>query len=173
MLPHERLARYEMPERRGRKTYSLFHVLRMALVAHERRKLLFRALRAATSGAIVISDRYPSDTIGAIDSSCFGREALENSDSRLKRWFMAKEHTLYQALPKPWLVLRLMAPLETAIKRDAQRVKRGGPNAEAVQRRWSLETCAEFTAASTVLIDTDGPLDETIRAAVRAVWDTL
>jgi len=172
-LPHERLAEYETQERRDRKTYSLFHVLRMTLVAHERRKLLFRALRDATSGAIVISDRYPSDTVGAIDSSCFGREALENSDSRLKRWFMAKEHALYRALPKPWLVLRLMAPIGTAIKRDAERVKRGGPNAEALRRRWTLETCAEFAAASTVLIDTDRPLDETIRAAIRAVWDTL
>jgi hypothetical protein len=145
----------------------------MTLLAHERRKLLFRALRAATSGAIVISDRYPSDIIGAIDSSCFDREALENSNSRLKRWFMAKEHALYRALPEPWLVLRLVAPIETAIKRDAERMKRGGPNSDAVRRRWGLETCAEFTAASTVLIDTDRQLDETIRAAVRAVWDTL
>jgi thymidylate kinase len=173
LLPHERLAEYEKPERRQRKTYSIVYVLRMALLAYERRKLLFRALRAATSGAIVISDRYPSDVVGAIDSPCFDREASEKSNFRLKRWFMAKELALYRALPKPWLVLRLVAPIETALQRDAGRVKRGGPNAEAVRRRWDLETRAEFATAPTVLIDASGPLDETIRAAMRAVWDVL
>jgi thymidylate kinase len=173
LFPHERLAEYEKPERRHRKTYSIFYVMRMALLAHDRRKLLFRALRAATTGAIVISDRYPSDAVGAIDSPCFDRETLEKSNFRPKRWFMAKEHALYQTLPKPWLVLRLMAPIETALQRDAGRVKRGGPNAEAVRRRWDLETRAEFATAPTVPINTSGPLDETIRAAMRAVWDAL
>jgi hypothetical protein len=145
----------------------------MTLLAHERRKLLFHALRAATSGAIVISDRFPSDVVGATDSSRFDEEAMEKSRFSLKRLLMAKERAMYSTLPKPSLVLRLVAPIETAIQRDAERVKRGGPNAEVVRRRWDLEMRAEFATAPTVLIDTASPLDETICTAVRAVWNAL
>ena len=175
LLPHERLGEYEKPERRHGKTYSLLYVMRMTMLAYERRKLLFRALRAATSGAIVVSDRYPSQTCGAIDSSCFDEEALKKSRSRLKRWLMAKENTLYHALPKPSLVLRLVAPIATAIERDAQRMKPEGPNPQAVRRRWDLEGRAEFEFAAirSVVIDANKPLDETIRAAVRVAWDSL
>ena len=86
---------------------------------------------------------------------------------------MRREQRLYHRIPKPTLVLRLVTSVDTAIIRDAERVKQGGPNAEAVRRRWDLETCAEFPGVNAVSIDTGGPLDETIRAATRVIWETL
>jgi thymidylate kinase len=173
LMPHERLGEYEKPERRLAKTYSLFYVLRMFLLAHDRRALLFRALRAATAGEIVVSDRYPSGTIGAIDSSCFDEQAQSRCQSAIKRWFMRRERGLYRGLPKPTLVLRLVTSIDIAVRRDAERVKEGGPNAEAVRRRWDLETCAEFPGVEVIPIDTGRPLEETIRATTRAVWEAL
>jgi len=173
LLAGERLGEYERPERRQEKRYSLVHVLRMTLLAYDRKQLLKKALRSATAGAIVISDRYPSEDVGAIDSSCFSEEAEAATRSPLKRWLMRRERLLYQGLPRPNIVIRLIAPMNTAIQRDSRRMKEGGPDAEAVQRRWVMENQAAFRGSTTVLINTDAPLDETARAVVRAVWSEL
>lgn len=170
LFPSERPGEYERLERRRERRYSLLYILRMTILAYERRKLLRQALRAATTGSIVISDRYPSHSIGAIDSSCFGDAALAGSGSELKRWLMKREQTVYKTLPRPDLVIRLMAPIETAIERDATRLKEGGPDLDAVQRRWDMETQADFSPTPVIPIDTNRPLDETIRAVVKAVW---
>ena len=173
LLSKERAGEYEKPERRREKQYSLLYILRMTLVAYDRRNLLRRALRAATAGSIVISDRYPAENVGAIDSSCFDEAALAKCTSPMGRWLMNCERALYKGLPKPGLLLCLEAPIETAIERDAQRSKPGGPDAAAVRRRWELESRPESSAAQAIRIDTSQPLDETVRMVVRAVWSAL
>ncbi len=169
----ERPGEYEKPERRQEKAYSLIYVLRMVLAAHDRRKLLTRAHREATAGRIVISDRYPSDTPGAIDSSAFDEEAIDRCDSPLKRWLMRLEQAQYRSLPRPDLVVRLMAPLDVTITRDQRRFKEGGADADALRRRWDLETKAYLGGDRVVHIDTSQPLDDTIRNILTAVWRRL
>jgi thymidylate kinase len=173
LLLKERAGEYEKPERRREQRYSLIYILRMTLLAYDRRKLVGRALRAATAGSVVITDRYPSESVGAIDSCCFDEVAVARCGSPLKRWLMNQERALYKGLPKPGLVLRLTAPVETTIERDARRLKQGGPDPAAVRRRWELENRSEFSGTSEVRIDTNRPLEETIRTVVRAVWAAL
>jgi hypothetical protein len=76
-------------------------------------------------------------------------------------------------LPRPNLLLRLMAPIETTIERDARRLKQGGPDAAAVLRRRELESRPEFSRVPLIQIDTNRPLDETIQTVVGAVWSAL
>lgn len=173
LISNERTGEYEKPERRREKQYSLLYILRMTLLAYDRRKLLSRALQAATSGSIVISDRYPSESVGTIDSCCFDEAALANCSSPLKRWLMNQERALYKGLPKPDLLLRLTAPIETAIERDARRLKQDGPDEAAVRRRWELESRPEFSGTPEIRVDTNRQLDETIRTVVGAVWAAL
>ena len=173
LFSKERAGEYQKPERRRDKQYSLLYVLRMTLLAYDRRKLLGRALRAASAGSVVISDRYPSESVGAIDSCCFDEAALANCSSPLKRWLMNRERMLYKGFPKPDLLLCLEAPIETTIERDARRVKQGGPDAAAVRRRWELESPPASSRSAAIRIDTSRPLDETLRTAVRAVWSAL
>ena len=173
LLLKESSGEYEKPERRREQRYSLVYVLRMTLLAYDRRKLLGRALRAATAGSVVISDRYPSESAGAIDSSCFDEAAVAKCGSPLKRWLMKRERALYKGLPKPGLLLRLTAPIETTIDRDARRLKQGGPDAAAVRRRWELESRPEFSGTPEIRLDTNRPLHETIRTVVGTVWAAL
>jgi thymidylate kinase len=173
VLSKERTGEYEKPERRREQQYSLVYILRMTLLAYDRRKLVGRALRAATAGTVVIIDRYPSESVGAIDSCCFDEAAVARCGSPLKRWLMNQERALYKGLPKPGLLLRLSAPIETTIERDAHRLKQGGPDAAAVRRRWELENRTEFSGTPEIPIDTNRPLDETIRTVVGAVWAAL
>ena len=86
---------------------------------------------------------------------------------------MGLERGLHASLPRPGLVLRLEAPVETTIRRDAERSKPEGPDAAAVLRRWDLETQAEFAGSPVVRLRTDAPLEETLRMAVRAAWKHL
>jgi thymidylate kinase len=173
VVSKERAGEYEKPERRREKRYSLLYILRMTLLAYDRRKLLGRALRAATAGSVVISDRYPSESVGAIDSCCFDEVALAKCSSPLKRWLMNRERALYKGLPKPGLLLCLTAPIETTIERDARRLKHGGPDAAAVRRRWELENRPEFSGTPVIQIDTNRPMDETVQTVVGAVWSAL
>jgi len=173
LFSKERAGEYEKPERRREKRYSLLYILRMTLLAYDRRNLLRRALRAATAGSVVISDRYPSESVGAIDSCCFDEAALANCSSPLKRWLTNQERALYKGLPRPGLLLCLEAPIETTIERDALRLKQGGPDAAAVRRRWELESRPEPFGTLAIRIDTSQPLDETVRTVVRAVWSAL
>jgi thymidylate kinase len=173
LFSEERAGEYEKPERRRQKRYSLLYVLRVTLLAHDRRKLLSRALRAATAGSIVLSDRYPSERAGAIDSCCFDEEALAKCTSPLKRWLMKQERALYKGLPRPDTLLCLEAPIQTTIERDARRLKPGGPDAAALLRRWDMEGRPESSGTLTIRIDTSRPLEETVRTVIRAVWSAL
>ena len=173
LFSNERAGEYEKPERRRKKQYSLLYVLRMTLLAYDRRKLLGRALQAATAGSIVISDRYPSERVGAIDSGCFDEEALAKCSSPLKRWLMSLERALSKGWPRPDLLLCLEAPIETTIERDARRLKHDGPDAAAVARRRELENRPECSGVPVIGIDTSRPLEETVRTVVRAVWSAL
>lgn len=169
----ERSSEYERPERRGIGEASLLHVLRMTLLAYDRRALLRRCWRAAADGAIIIADRYPSETPGAIDGGRFNEADLAACRSPLKRWLMSCEMALSTGLPRPDLVLRLAASPATAVLRDATREKADAPDAESVMRRWAMETCAAFDGTPEVRIDTDQPLEKSAAAAVRAVWTAI
>jgi hypothetical protein len=169
LFPGERPGEYEKQDRRSKRKYSLLYCLRMMMLAHDRYILLARALRLSAAGALVISDRYPSMATGAIDSSCFDDDALTSAGSRLKRWMMTRERALYARMPKPSFVLRLSAPMETAISRDASRNKVGGPDGAAVRRRWDMETGGVF-GSRVLAVRTDRQLQETIDHIVRAAW---
>jgi thymidylate kinase len=173
LFRNERPSQYQKPERRRAQQFSLLYIFHMTLLAYERRKLLRGAFRMAAAGDVVVSDRYPSASTGAIDSSCFDDAAVIKCGSALKRFFMNMERAFYKGMPKPDLVIRLVAPMGTAIQRDAQRVKPGGPDSEAVQRRWAFESQADYFGVPVVHIDTNRPIDETIRDVVATVWAAL
>lgn len=173
VLPTERLSEYEKPQRREGKKFSLLYTLRMVLLAHDRRQLMRRANRSLTAGTIVISDRCPPTNAGAIDGSAFDDAAIANASSPLQRWLMRKEQRIYRMLPKPRLVLQLSTAVETAIQRDLHRLKKGGPNAETIRRRWALEKDAKFDGSTVVVIDAQGDVDATLRSVMRAAWHEL
>jgi thymidylate kinase len=172
-LPTERLSEYEKPQRRADKRFSLLYTLRMVLLAHDRRHLMMHASRSLAAGAIIISDRCPPTNAGGIDGSAFDETAITNASSTIQRWLMRKEQRIYQLLPKPRLVLHLATGVETAIQRDLHRVKPGGPNADAIRRRWALEKDAKFEGSTVAVIDAQGDVDATLRAVMRATWHEL
>lgn len=152
---------------------SLLNTVWLTVLAYDRRALLCRCWRYAAAGSIVLADRYPSATIGAVDSSRFDDEALARCGSGLKRWLMRRERALYTGLPQPTLVIRLTAPIETSLQRDAARNKKDGPDPAAVERRRKIETETEFPHSRVISVDTEQPLEETLKAVMRALWGSV
>ncbi len=173
LLPGERSGQYQNAERRADLNFSYPYVMRMLLLAHDRRKLLFKIRGAATGGAIVITDRYPPSGDGAIDGRQFGAAAIAACGSRWKAALMRREARLYDDLPKPDLVIRLTAPIQTTLLRDASRSKQDGPDPDSVLRRRNLETMAEFPDVPVLLVNTDAPLEQSIAEVLRAAWQSL
>jgi thymidylate kinase len=173
LLRSERSSEYQKTERRQTNNYSLIHVIHMLMLAYERRNLLRRSASAAAAGALVVSDRYPSATIGATDSSSFDDEAIASCKSRVKRWMMRQERKLYDSILLPDLVIRLEAPIALTTRRDSERIKPGGPDALALKRRWQLETVTKYGGVPEVVLHTDRSIEETSRDAVAAVWRRL
>jgi thymidylate kinase len=171
--PGERLREYEKPERRAQRRYSTLFIIGKLLVAWDRRQLLDRTMRAVSSGTIVISDRCPASNATGLDGSAFDDLAIARAPSRFTRWLMEYERSIYRSLPKPRLVLKLNVPIETALRRDLTRCKAGGPDPLAVQRRWALESGAEYAGSIVCPIDTDGDVEDTLRASVEAVWQSV
>ena len=172
-LPSERPSEPEAPERWAERRYSTLFLISKLLVAFDRQRLLIRNMRAMSAGAIVISDRCHVTNATGMDGSAFDDLALSRARSPFQRWLMERERAIYRSLPRPRLVLKLSVPLETALKRDLARGKRGGPDPSAIQRRWNRESGSEFAKSTICVIDADGDLEDTLRAITTRVWQAI
>jgi thymidylate kinase len=154
----------------GDKSYPWSYVLRKLMLAYERVSLLRRAFRRASAGAIVLTDRYPSDTVGAIDSASFDQVAIENESSALKRWLMQIERNLYQQINSPNLVIKLEVDVDEAIRRNITRDKIDKQSNAYVAARHAQPIRPLFHRCPTVVLQTDKPLDESILEIKELIW---
>ena len=154
---------------------SLFFAIRAVSLAWDRRKLLIKARRRAMIGDIIICDRYPSETIGAMDSP----RLRENANVRGIRMtfynFLARlEAKLYRQIPPPDLVLQLKVSLEVAKQRNRERIKNGKESDEYIESRHMKNKGWQLSDRTSVHdIDTDQPLDKTLLSVKKQIWEAL
>ena len=172
-LPKEHPDEDEKPERQIERPYSTLFIISKLLVAVDRQRLLTRSMRTMSSGTILISDRCHVTNFTGMDGSAFDDLAITRARSPFQRRLMERERAIYRCLPRPRLVLKLSVPLETALKRDLDRCKPGGPNPGAVQCRWTRESGSEFAKSTVCPINTDGDIEETLRAVAARVWQSI
>jgi thymidylate kinase len=152
---------------------SLLYALRLVVLAWDRQRLILKNRRRAAQGEIIVCDRYPSRTVGAMDSPRLVEEPIKTGlvasiYNRLARL----EKQLYQQIPPPDIVLKLRVSLETAKKRNRER---NGQDGEAYlearhrqSRAWHMpETRNVYD------IDTEQSLTETILCVKKAIWESL
>lgn len=160
-------------ERQIERPYSTLFIISKLLVAVDRQELLIRSMRTMSSGTILISDRCHVTNATGMDGSAFDDLAITRARFPFQRRLMEWEREIYRCLPRPKLVLKLSVPLETALKRDLERCKPGGPDPIAVQRRWTRESGSEFAKSTVCLIDADRGVEETLRAVAARVWQSI
>jgi thymidylate kinase len=154
---------------------GLAYAIRAVSVAWDRRRLLVKVRRAAANGDIVICDRYPSEVVGAMDSPRLrvhegAGGILGSLHDRLARL----EHRLYAQIPPPDVVLQLKVSLETAKRRNRERVKPGKEaDAYVESRHRQAGGWLRAGVGSVREIDTEQPLVETLLCVKKAIWESL
>jgi thymidylate kinase len=152
---------------------SLPYAVRAVVLAWDRQRLILKARRRAAAGEIIICDRYPSRTIGAMDSPRLAEELLKtgpmvtiyNHLARLEKW-------LYQQIPPPDIVLKLRVSLEIAKKRNRERNGQDGEAYLEARHRQSQDWQMPGTRYI-YDIDTDQPLEKTLSTVKEAIWESL
>jgi thymidylate kinase len=175
ILPGQRSVNVEIKaEDEENPEYPLIFVFRKVMQAYDRRALLRKAFKASRNGKIILSDRYPSDRVGAIDGATFEDERIEQEKSQLKKGLMKLERRLYDDICPPDFVLQLTISVEKAIERNQRRTKSGfQQSTDYVKARHSQKCMPEFNRCPVVTIDTDGSLEDTILQVKRQVWSHL
>jgi thymidylate kinase len=149
--------------------------IKAVTLAWERRNLTTKARRWAANGEIVICDRYPSETIGAMDSPRLREQSTESgTKAALYNWLARVEQRLYRQIPPPDIVLRLNVSVETAKQRNRERVKSSKEADDYLEARH--RQFREWHKSGTKYlheIDTERPLAETILNVKKMIWESL
>jgi len=156
-------------------TTSLLYAIRSVALAWDRKKLLIKARQSAANGEVIICDRYPSLTVGAMDSP----RLEENSNSggfrmSIFNYLAQMESKIYRQIPIPDLVLKLNVSIEIAKQRNKDRIKKGKESDEYVESRHMLQKNWKIPGKSGIYnIDTDQSLGETILMVKKTIWEAL
>ena len=153
------------------KVYPLISAIRSVFLAYDRRALLSRAFAQAANGNIVLCDRYPSMSKGAPDGPQLQQFVIDPKRYPIQAWLARTEKRLYQEIPAPDLVISLHVPVEVALLRNKNRGKEEPE--DYVRFRHSLASNLEYRNAPIYKINTDQPLDTTVREVKNNIWRNL
>ena len=148
------------------------YALRAVALAHERKRLLVRAHRAARDGAIFMSDRYPTMLPGVPEGPALS--FLLRDANPLYAWLARIEESAYRAIPPADLVLHLQVPIDLACRRNLTRDKAGVRKpTDVIRRRYAQTTELDFPGVPVHRVSTDADLESTLRAVKEIVWNAL
>lgn len=152
---------------------SFPYAFRSVSLAWDRQRLIRKTRRLAAAGQLIICDRYPSRTIGAMDSPRLEEETLKKGPvATLYNRLARLEKRLYRQIPPPDTVLRLRVSLETAKKRNRER---GAQDNEVYLEARHRQSQAWYMPGTSYIydIDTELSLEETIGNVKKAIWESL
>jgi thymidylate kinase len=169
---HSDIVSYPSDDRVGDRL-PLLYMIRCLMIAFDRKKLLSRVLRRASRGAIMICDRYPTAVVGAMDSPRLIPSPSSGNYYSLKNILARKENSIYNQIPRPDVVLKLQVPLEIAINRNRERIKKDKEDEDYVRRRHDDAAKIYFKNTQVYEINTATSLNETLLLAKRIIWSHL
>ena len=153
------------------EVYPLISAIRSVFIAYDRRALLSRAFARAANGSIVLCDRYPSMSKGAADGPQLQQFVIDPKRYPIQSWLARIEKRFYHEIPAPDMVISLHVPLEVALIRNKNRGKEEPE--DYVRYRHSMASNLEYGNAPVFEINTDQPLDMTVREIKKSIWRNL
>lgn len=152
---------------------SLVYAVRAIALAWDRRALLLKVRRAVAHGEIVISDRYPTNSMGMMDSPRLNENLKQKGFIGLMYgWLARMEMELYRHIPPPHIVLRLNVSFDVAKKRNSSREI--VDDEVYLQNRHQQAKEWYVTGTRSVQdVNTDLSLAETLLIVKQAIWMSL
>jgi hypothetical protein len=144
--------------------YSGLLTVWATVVAVEKRIKLAAAVRGASRGLVVLTDRYPQDELLSFNESPL-LARLTRVPAFLRR-FEAGAYALAHRLP-PDLVIKLVVTPETAARREPEM------DPQIIQERIASLQRLQFPGARVVCVDAERPVAEVVRAVKREIWQLL
>ena len=158
---------------KNKRKVSLLSMMRCVMIAFDRKKLLLKAYRRASRGAVVICDRYPSCTVGAMDGPRLNQCKQKGHKIFLKNILTKVEYKIYRKIRPADIVLQLTVPLETAVRRNINRRKHGKETEEYVRRRHAEAGTVSSEKSILYRINTEAPIKETVLFIKDIIWSHL
>jgi thymidylate kinase len=148
---------------------SYLFLIRQVVLAYDRYSLVSKLWRKSTNGNIVICDRYKSEMYGVMDSK---RLIVENY-SGFKRRLAIIENKYYDLMPEPDLMFYLTVPVEVAVQRNEDRIKKGKESEYFLKLRHAQNQDLSYKAKVNVKIDTNRDYLEVIGEIKELIWKNI
>ena len=166
--PHDQPSRANTES--ANKTSTFLQAARYYTLALDRYRVVLAGRKHVDRGCIVIADRYPSLSIGKMDSP---RIVATETSSRLLHKLAEKERDLYKKMGSVDLLLRLSVPVEVAIERNRNRVKENKESDNEIRQRYEINQSLDYGQNNLVEFDTDCDYAICIRQVKSLIWKTL
>jgi thymidylate kinase len=159
----------------GHAQVSLIYAVRAVALAWDRYRLLVKVRRWAANGNIIVCDRYPTETLDAMDSPRLQEHpASHGIKTQLYNYLARQENRIYKQMPPPDIVLKLKVSIETAKQRNRDRIEIGMDDEDYLEaRHLQAGNWQKHGTKYSYDIDTEMSLAETILTVKRSVWEAL
>lgn len=159
----------------GHAQISLIYAVRAAALAWDRYQLLVKVRRWAANGNIIICDRYPTETLDAMDSPRLREHPKDHrTKTRIYNYLARLENRIYKQMPPPDIVLALKVSIETAKQRNRNRIEVGMDDEDYLEaRHLQASKWHKHGTQYSYDIDTEMSLAETVLTVKRSIWEVL
>ncbi|WP_444984373.1 hypothetical protein [Halomonas mongoliensis] len=148
-------------QRQREKNRILKDAIPSLLLAWMRLSLSKRSRRLADSEVLVISDRWPTLEYGKMDGPKIALD-VTGFKGRILRLLAGVESAIYRQIEPADVVFYLVVDEETAIQRNAERVKEGKETTEDIIRRHRQNIDFHPIAHQVERIENNGTLEEVL-----------
>lgn len=149
------------PSRVRRKTRIVRDALPSLLLALLRLRVSRQARRLARAGVTVIADRWPTLEYGRMDGPKIARE-LPGLHGAVLRVMAEWESAVYRRIEPADIAFYLVVDEQTAIRRNAERIKEGKESTQDIIRRYRENLDFHPIAHRVERIDNTGTLQEVL-----------
>ena len=149
---------------------SLALSIRYVLLAYERLATAKRAMRLMQKGYIIVADRYPSLTVGKMDSPRI--TVAPNSNVLVTKLSRLEAH-FYRAIPTADLVLQLKVPLEVSLDRNRMRDKVGKETDDEIRARYQINNNLQYSCYEFYKVDADQAADRVLLTVKNHIWNCI
>lgn len=162
--------------RRGRapavipSNITILAALRYVALAYDRNRLAASVLRDLSKGYLVFSDRYPSMTVGRMDSP---RIDIARANNKWIKYLSTIESRLYQNIAPVDLLIEFKVSEEIALNRNSMRIKDFKETDEEIINRLRDNKELSFRAGKHIFYHNDGTPEEAVDELFFRIWEIL
>jgi thymidylate kinase len=168
LFPHLSHSILYQPDPRPRRFRGMYpFMLRQVCKARDRHLTYLQAKRMATDGAIVISDRYPTENLKLMDGPVIRQIVSFENASRLAKRLISIEEWFYARISQPDLLIVLKVDPEVAAKRKTDEI------ASEVRIRSNEVWEADWKDTPAHVVDGHRSKDDLLSELKSIIWSNL